>query len=47
MNKTLVTALACAAAGALAAAPIERGMGLNGDVRVGDGARMLYEVVSE
>ena len=47
MNKTLITALACAAAGALSAAPIERGMGLNGDVRVGpNGARMLYEVVS-
>ena len=36
MNKTLITALACAAAGALSAAPIELGMGMNGDVRVGD-----------
>ena len=32
MNKTLITALACAAAGALSAAPIELGMGMNGDV---------------
>ena len=48
MNKTLITALACAAAGALSAAPIELGMGMNGDVRVGDtGARLSLMIHRE
>ncbi len=48
MSKKLVTGLACAAASVLFAAPIELGMGMNGDVRVGDaGARLAMHIHRE
>ncbi len=48
MSKKLVTGLACAAASVLFAAPLELGMGMNGDVRVGDaGARLAMLIHRE